>query len=193
MGQRDGQTIVIAGAVSEMGRHLSACLSDEGARIVALDRDHDGLIALAQHAPERIEPLALDILNPFLCERLAEIWDKEPVHLLVNLQALRHAGAKMRLISSIHGISTAMWRGLGGADGMIITVMSEPDDGDMIGKSISEALKTLHTTLAETGEVRMNSLIVGSDTAPKEVHGVVSFLMTADGRGINGAVIPLGR
>ena len=79
-----GKTAIVTGAAGGIGRAVSLSLAKGGAAVVAMDIDERGLQCLAGRMPGRIEPMPIDITDESLIRAFAEVWDEEPVHLLVN-------------------------------------------------------------------------------------------------------------
>ena len=57
------QSIFVTGAASGIGRATAVLFAERGWLVGAADRDEPGLAALAQTAPDRIVPLALDVAD----------------------------------------------------------------------------------------------------------------------------------
>ncbi len=191
MGTLEGRTVVVVGAVSDAGRFLCACLCDAGARIVALDRDHDALWALARRAPDRIEPLAMDIMNPRRCVDFGRIWDKEPVHLLINLHPLRHPALGGRMITAVAGMCEALREGLLSGNGVVHTVWQEASQEDVHGQSVNQGLETLSRGLAGQFDIPTNGIVMGRTAKQRDLWHITQFLSSSEGRAISGAILPL--
>lgn len=87
-----GQTAVVTGAAGDIGRCLVAGLLGGGARVVAVDRDADGLAAAAkQWASDRVTTAACDITDEKAVDRLFAEAVPAELDLLVN-----NAGVLMR-------------------------------------------------------------------------------------------------
>ena len=87
-----GQTAVVTGAAGDIGRCLVAGLLGGGARVVAVDRDADGLAAAAeQWASDRVTTAACDITDEKAVDRLFAEAVPAGLDLLVN-----NAGVLMR-------------------------------------------------------------------------------------------------
>jgi NAD(P)-dependent dehydrogenase (short-subunit alcohol dehydrogenase family) len=71
----DGRVAVITGAAGGVGRYLAAGFGLAGARMLATDRDADGLHAVAAELGAlgvRVEPFAWDLGEPDSAERIAQ-------------------------------------------------------------------------------------------------------------------------
>jgi NAD(P)-dependent dehydrogenase (short-subunit alcohol dehydrogenase family) len=78
-----GRTALVTGAARGIGRATAELLDEEGARVVALDRDEEAL--RAAFGEGRVVPLVADLSDPKPAELAAEIWRAHgPVELLVN-------------------------------------------------------------------------------------------------------------
>ncbi len=87
-----GQTAVVTGAAGDIGRCLVAGLLGGGARVVAVDRDADGLAAAAgQWASDKVTTAACDITDEAAVDQLFAEAVPAELDLLVN-----NAGVLMR-------------------------------------------------------------------------------------------------
>jgi NAD(P)-dependent dehydrogenase (short-subunit alcohol dehydrogenase family) len=69
MGSMSGQTALITGAASGIGEAVARRFAEEGAFIVALDRDADGLGLLRDHLGNQCEIIVGDCVDAEVCER----------------------------------------------------------------------------------------------------------------------------
>lgn len=64
----DGQTVIVTGAASGIGRATSVLLASEGARVVATDLSGELLDALHREYPDNIDPIVGDLTDPGLAD-----------------------------------------------------------------------------------------------------------------------------
>jgi 3-oxoacyl-[acyl-carrier protein] reductase len=86
-----GRVVVVTGAASGMGRATARLFADEGARVAALARDAEGVLAVAgaitdRHGPDAAVAWTLDLARPEdIPVVVAEVVDRlGPVDILVN-------------------------------------------------------------------------------------------------------------
>ena len=68
MDQLSGQTALITGAASGIGKAVTMRFVEEGANVVALDRNEDALAELSAQLGDRCSVLAGDCTEPAICE-----------------------------------------------------------------------------------------------------------------------------
>lgn len=109
--------VVILAAGCAVGRDLAQMVARAGARVVVVDSEEAEVNAIARLAPERIEALHLDVLNPSHCRIFCEAWGDEPLDLLIQCQPLRaphRPGAAVQAIPAIaEGLAGGLARGRG--------------------------------------------------------------------------------
>ncbi len=76
-----GKQALVTGAGRGIGRAAALALAEAGAQVVAVARTEADLKTLAAEAPERITPLAADVLDPALHTRIQAMTDLD---ILVN-------------------------------------------------------------------------------------------------------------
>lgn len=69
MGELDGKLVVLTGAAGGIGRACVQALLEQGARLLLIDRDQEGLSALAKTcaAPERVHTACSSLESPEAC------------------------------------------------------------------------------------------------------------------------------
>ena len=88
-----GRLTIVTGAASGIGEATVGLLAGEGARVIAVDRDEDGLARLAA-GRESIVPLVADVTDPALPERLSRTLESigDPLAGLVNNAGIGRGG-----------------------------------------------------------------------------------------------------
>jgi NAD(P)-dependent dehydrogenase (short-subunit alcohol dehydrogenase family) len=80
-GVLDGRTALVTGAGRGIGRATALAVAKAGAKVVAVSRTQGDLQSLAAEAPDRITPLAADVLDPAFHAQIEAMTD---LHILVN-------------------------------------------------------------------------------------------------------------
>ncbi|MCR8547106.1 hypothetical protein M4578_04655 [Salipiger sp. P9] len=114
---------MLSGACHPLGRALARRLAGFGALVVAIDRRAEPLYALAKDAPQRIEPLALDLSSAAARGILAEAWEREPVHALYDLSALAGEAPLSVALERSAGILEALTPGLRAGRGRAVLAL----------------------------------------------------------------------
>ncbi|MEP7280074.1 MAG: SDR family oxidoreductase [Bacteroidota bacterium] len=79
------QLFVVGGATSGFGKAIAAALIKEGAQIIAIARNQEGLDALKTTAPTQVETMAGDITQKEIIGQLLAVIGSRPLHgMLVN-------------------------------------------------------------------------------------------------------------
>ena len=73
MGKLSGQTALITGAASGIGKAVAIRLVEEGANVVALDRNADALADLSDHLGDRCSVLAGDCTEARSAKRASNL------------------------------------------------------------------------------------------------------------------------
>ena len=112
-----GRTILLAGAGCTTGASLALGFARAGARVIAVDHEEMPVMIMARQEPSRIDPLRLNLLDSLQRTQFADIWQDEPVHVLVHLQPVRHQDVPSTSIQSVLAmsdlLSPALQRGAG--------------------------------------------------------------------------------
>lgn len=126
-----GRTAIVAGASHPLGQSLALRLAKFAATVVAIDTNEDALRALASKAPDRIEPLALNLAQPSAQNILRAAWEHEPLHLCLDLSALMITATQRCPVAGarIAGLASALSDGLlaGAARGVVVLPEPGPD------------------------------------------------------------------
>lgn len=193
------KTVLIVGAGCALGRVLALQLADVGTTVIVLDHDTTHLMQTASYDPTRIETLTIAPQATATIAKLGEIWEDEPIDLLVMLQPLslpRRPGlaAKSSLL-----FLDALKLGLARAKGAVVSVIpAAGGDDDPVAQSAYAAMaqlaRAMPRQLRETG-VRANAISASADLCdsdPEQVADPVLFLGSEGARAINGALLPVG-
>jgi meso-butanediol dehydrogenase/(S,S)-butanediol dehydrogenase/diacetyl reductase len=87
----DGRVALVTGAASGIGRAVARAFADEGATVVAIDRDREGLGAL-EHSDDRVEAAAADVTSA------------DEVGAVVAAARERHG--RIDILANVAGVST---------------------------------------------------------------------------------------
>ncbi|MEV0374490.1 2,3-dihydro-2,3-dihydroxybenzoate dehydrogenase [Streptomyces sp. NPDC050636] len=186
-----GRTALVTGAGRGTGEAVARLLAERGARVVAVDRDADGVAALeAAHGAARITARAVDITDRSAVDELVDEAERTvgPLDILVNVAGVLRAGSVVELTdqdwadtfavntTGVFQVCRAVARRMTARrSGSIITVGSNaagvPRAG-LAAYTASKAAATLFTKslgleLARSG-VRCNVVSPGSMSAPTQ-------------------------
>lgn len=94
-----GRAALVTGAAGELGRAITLLLRDVGCAVAALDRNEEGLAALAGEAG--VTTIACDLLDsPRAEERLRHAWEAiGPISILVNAVGVIHSAPLLNITS----------------------------------------------------------------------------------------------
>lgn len=102
------QTILISGAAGSVGTYLTNALSKDAKKVIAIDRDMNGLTAL--YAESNVDIYSCDLTSPNEVIAVIEsILSKHSVTVLINLAGLIHSEPLVNLLNkdnSRHSFST---------------------------------------------------------------------------------------
>lgn len=151
-GRFDGQTVVVTGAASGIGRAVAARIANEGGVVVAVDLSEQRLGELADALPEgAIRPVAADITDEAAIARVVETAGGR-IDGLANIAGLPDD------FSAIHEVSDAMLArvfdvnvfGLIRLTRAIVPVMLEAGRGSIVNVASEAALRGSSAGLAYT-------------------------------------------
>lgn len=194
----DDRTVVIAGAGCEIGAGLAHAFARGGARVIVVDRDEPAALRIARTDPARIETLQLDAMHAHLCQRLGELWEAEPLHVLIHLQALRHPDLPATVMRSVEALTMALAGGLEAGQGRVVMICAAgPVGGDTAAALLQRAADrlpaALQAALAGRG-VCVNGVRLARGPADlADLCAAVGFLARPGGLAIGGALLPLLR
>lgn len=98
-----GQTVVVTGAASGIGRAVAMRVVQEGGRVVAVDLAEDGLRSLAEELGENLVPVTANLTEEHAAQRVVAACDGR-VDALVN-----NAGI-MDNFAPVHEVTDATWQ-----------------------------------------------------------------------------------
>ena len=205
-GEFDNRTVLIAGAGCNAGALLGRFYAGAGARVVLIDNDEPAMLNIARRQPSRIDTLRLDLRRPALCRRLGEIWDNEPLHVLVHLQLLVRTSQQGAALASVEALTLALAPALAGR-GRVLAVFAAPRTRDAAGRAEAGAAaramraalehlpRALQDRLGGQG-ITVNALRLPAedDAGPARGADVIRaavFLTRPGGARVGGAVLPL--
>ncbi len=175
------KTFFVTGAASGIGRHLAAELLKRGARVLATDRNRDGLEALRQEAAagERLWIESQDVRDALqwqqLIEQMAQRWGR--VDVLMNVAGVIRPGwvqegspqdvdfhLDINAKGVMHGTHAAARQMLGQGAGHIVNIASLAGIAPIPGLSLYSASKFA---------VRGFTLAIAQELAPRGVKVTV--------------------
>lgn len=186
---------MVAAACQDPGPDLVYALAEAGARVVAMDPSEEGLAALAEDFPDRIEPLIMPLDSTEILNLLGKSWGDEPVHLLVNLLPLITPSQPGRDTRRTLALFRSLARGLVKGRGSVVTMLRRTDEPFALKEhaSLGATLAVQYALSDVFGprNVRINSLAMQSDTDPEAAIAPAMFLGSRLSQGISGAVIDI--
>ncbi|MFH8570164.1 SDR family NAD(P)-dependent oxidoreductase [Streptomyces sp. NPDC017993] len=99
-GELSGRTALVTGAGGSAGEAVARLLADHGARVIAVDRDADGIAALrSAYGAARMTTRAVDITDRAAVENLVDEAERTvgPLDILVNAAGVRRAAPVVEL------------------------------------------------------------------------------------------------
>jgi len=101
-GRFGGQTVVVTGAASGIGKAVASRVVREGGRVVAVDVSADGLAALAAELGAAVEPVAADVTEPASADAVLAAAGGR-VHALANVAGVMDDDA------AVHEVDDRTW------------------------------------------------------------------------------------
>lgn len=103
-GRFDGQTIIVTGAASGIGRATASRVAREGGRVIAVDLTEEGLRALvAELEAFAVEAVAADITDPEAVARIVAVAGD-------RVDGLANVAGVTDDVTPLHEVSDAVWR-----------------------------------------------------------------------------------
>lgn len=101
-GRFGGQSVVVTGAASGIGRAVASRIVREGGRVVAVDISADGLAALAADLGEALVPVTADITRPASADAVLAAADG-------RVDALANVAGVMDNDAAVHEVDDTTW------------------------------------------------------------------------------------
>ncbi|MEU6763318.1 SDR family oxidoreductase [Streptomyces sp. NPDC046853] len=101
-GRFGGQTVVVTGAASGIGKAVASRIVREGGRVIAVDVSAEGLTALTAELGAAVVPVAADITGPASADAVLAAADGR-VHALANVAGVMDDDA------AVHEVDDAIW------------------------------------------------------------------------------------
>ncbi|GAA2460795.1 SDR family NAD(P)-dependent oxidoreductase [Streptomyces macrosporus] len=101
-GRFDGQTVVVTGAASGIGRAVASRVRREGGRVIAVDVSADGLAALAAESDGAVVPVTADITAPESADAVLAAADG-------RVDALANVAGVMDDDAAVHEVDDTIW------------------------------------------------------------------------------------
>lgn len=121
-------SVILIDAARAPGPQLALACARAGARVIAIGPAGAALRDVARAAPDRIEPLVLDIDDPRAFAVLAAAWGDTPTDLVVNLMPIAGPGDITAQVRALSRITRCWARGLARGKGRVISVVNPPAD-----------------------------------------------------------------
>lgn len=133
------KTVFIAGAACDLTWCLLPVLESANARAILMDMECTELMSMARRNVELLEPLPLRELSAANCKVVGEIWDAEPIDILIDMVSISspQSGEKQLQISRtmLHAFEPA----LRAAEGCVISVVPKARRSDPVKLQVAEA------------------------------------------------------
>ena len=193
-GETSQKTVLIVQAGCGVGADLAVAFSAAGARVIVVDHAERRTLALARHAPHRIESLTLDSLRPGQCRLLGRIWADEPLDILVHLHALRSPRRLGAAVAAIPALTRALLPGLARGEGQVIAACRAPrPDAQSEDHAFDAALLALAPLMQKEvgGRACVTLLRLGPQTGREAPVQAALRLGLGAGNASRGAVLDL--
>ncbi|MRU13976.1 hypothetical protein FDP25_00875 [Roseovarius sp. A21] len=191
---RECVVVILAAGCAE-GRDLASMSARAGARVVVVDNDAAEVNAIARLAPDRIEALHLDVLNPAHCRVFCEAWGDEPLDLLIQCQALRAPHRLGAAAQSIPAMTEGLAKGLARGRGRVVTLHRSAEVVENVGqRAMTHALEALPWLMQATPwakGLRVTALRLPEGRAHHGLRMAVRGMMARDTPFAPGVVLPL--
>ncbi|WP_397541490.1 hypothetical protein [Roseovarius salis] len=192
-------TVLVAGAACDVGVELCHAFAGAGARVVAVDPDEASVLGLGRHAPDRIDTLALDVMQPVACRRLGNAWADEPLHVLLHLLPLRSLSHPAAAMAAAETLTRALSTGLRAGRGRVLIVAAgAPRDASVTAGLLHDATRRLAPALQvrhASGGVTVNAILLPGEGAavlePRALWHAVAYLAAPGTARPCGAIVPL--
>lgn len=162
----DGRTVLLAGAGCVAGAALASGFARAGARVIAIDRDEAAVLKMATRHPDRIDPLRLDCLDIQQTTLFADVWQDEPLHVLMHLQPLRHEDEMAGAIRSVLEFSKRLLPALIAGKGRVVILFHDVSgpaalDQRVFLPSLQRLSGTLQTEFAQA-KIAVNAVCLSN-------------------------------
>lgn len=191
---RESVVVILAADCAE-GRDLALMSARAGARVVVVDSDAAGVNTIARHAPDRIEALNLDPLNPAHCRVFCEAWGNEPLDLLLQCQALRAPHRLGAAAQAIPVLGKGLAKGLARGRGRVVMLHRSAATVENLGqRALTHALEALPGLMQAAPwakGLQITALRLPKGRAQHGVRRAVRAVMARDMPFAPGVVLPL--
>lgn len=191
------KTILLAGAGCAVGRLLAFAYASRGARVIAMDRDEALALEIATGNPARIEALKLDLMRDANCRLLGDIWQAEPVDVLIHLQPLREPHRMGAAIQAIPALTRQLQPALEAGSGRVLVLYCEAAsearaEGRTFATAFAHLVEHLNAEISQSG-LTVNAIRVATDcdgtVCDDLITAAAMFLTGPKARGAGGTVL----
>lgn len=137
-----GRVAVIAGAEHPLAYSLARRLAGFGTTVVAIGLDNDALMALAQTAPARIEPLTLRTGRRDVLMLLKESWQDEAIDIYMDFMLLidsARSESNANTFARSAGLGAALGAGLRNGEAMAVVGIPQVTDTSSVEAQAQQA------------------------------------------------------
>ena len=133
------KTVLIACAGAQLGHGLGLAFARAGAKVICVDHDETLLMTLTRAAPDRIEPLRLNLMKPEHIGHFTDIWADTPLTFLILCQMLRFPGHPAMALPACAQLTSALAPALRSGGGQAV-YLCQGGSADPVTASLSDAM-----------------------------------------------------
>ncbi|KNG95476.1 hypothetical protein [Pseudaestuariivita atlantica] len=136
------KTALIVGAGHTAAERMAVQLAELNWQVIVVGQDAERLMALAERAPDRIDPLPMALNSRENAEQLGAVWGDEPLHALAQFQPVLMPLQITLAVRSVALMTGAFAAGLRAARGVNLVAMPRSRD---LEDPLSQAAEGAHS------------------------------------------------